>query len=145
MARRDPRVRAVLPLAPGFKQGATPDFVAALARPILIVGGTLDDTCEYATDQELPYTLAQTPKHLLGVVGAGHLDFSNLCDVAIARLFVDDGCEPDNIDPAVVHRRVRAVGTAFALRYLLDDERAEPYLAPAAVAALGDVVYQRAP
>ncbi|MBI1945467.1 MAG: alpha/beta hydrolase [Deltaproteobacteria bacterium] len=145
VARRDARVRAILPLAPGFKAGATPDFVATLGRPVLFVGGTLDDTCEFDTDQQLPYGLAQTPKHLLGVVGAGHLDFSNLCDVAIARAFVDDGCNPDNIEPAVVHQRVRAVGTAFVLRYLLDDLRAEERLAESVVSALGDVTYQRAP
>lgn len=145
VARRDARVRVILPLAPGFKSGATPDFVASLARPVLFVGGTLDDTCEYDTDQVLPYQLAQTPKHLLGVVGAGHLDFSNLCDVAIARAFVDDGCNPDNIEPALVHERVRAVATAFLLRYLLDDERAEDRLLEPAVTALGAVVYQRAP
>lgn len=145
VARRDARVRAILPLAPGFKGGATPDFVASLGRPVLFVGGTLDNTCEFDTDQQLPYSLAQTPKHLLGVVGAGHLDFSNLCDVAIARAFVDDGCNPDNIEPAVVHERVRAVGTAFVLRYLLDDLRADERLAEPVVTALGDVTYQRAP
>ena len=45
------------------------------------------------------------------VEGAGHLDFSDLCAVPIAVLFVDDGCDPESIDPAVVHARTNALAS----------------------------------
>jgi predicted dienelactone hydrolase len=144
-ARRDPRFGVVIPLAPGFRAGSTPDFVAELDRPIALFGGTVDDTCPFESDQHVPYDLAQPPKLLVGVVGAGHLDFSDLCSVPIATLFIDDGCDPDSIDPAVVHARVLAVATAFAHRYLGGEVGYEPYLDPAAVTALGNVSYWRAP
>ncbi len=144
-ARRDSRIRAVFPLAPGFRNGATDDFVASLARPVLFVGGSRDDTCEFPANQQAPYDKAQTPKYLLEVMEAGHLDFSNLCEVPIAKQFVDDGCDPAHIDPAVVHARTNVVATAFALRYLRDEPAYDAYLAPAAVTALGNVQYWSAP
>jgi predicted dienelactone hydrolase len=145
LARLDSRIGAVFPMAPGFRQGATPDFVADLGRPLLLIGGSLDDTCEFDENQLVPYQLAQQPKHLLQVVGAGHLDFSDLCQVPIARLFVDDGCNPDNIDPAVVHARVRTVATAFALHYIAGAPGYAGDLDVDAVVALGNVEFWSAP
>ena len=145
VARRDPRIRAVFPLAPGFRGGATADFVATLARPLLFVGGSEDDTCEFPANQEAPYMLAQSPKFLLEVMGAGHLDFSNLCEVPIAQQFIDDGCDPAKIDPAVVQRRTNAVATAFALRYLTGNPGYDPMLSVGHVMGLGNVQYWSAP
>lgn len=145
VARREPRFGVVIPFAPGFRAGSTPDFVAELDRPIALFGGTLDETCPFESDQHVPYDLAQPPKLLAGVVGAGHLDFSDLCSVPIATIFVDDGCDPANIDPAVVHARVSLIATAFAHRYINGELGYEPYLDPAAITALGDVSYWRAP
>jgi predicted dienelactone hydrolase len=128
-------------MAPGFRNGATSAFVAELARPLLLVGGSLDDTCEFPANQQVPYEIAQTPKYLLEVVNAGHLDFSNLCEVPIAKQLVDDGCDPTKIDPAVVHARTNAVATAFALRYLRADPRYDAFLADPVVLAAGNVMY----
>jgi predicted dienelactone hydrolase len=140
-ARRDSRIDIVFPMAPGFRNGATDDFVALLARPLLLIGGSLDDTCEFPANQLAPFMKAQTPKYLLEVMNAGHLDFSNLCEVPIAQQLVDDGCDPTKIDPVVVHARTNRVATAFALRYLLSDPRYDAFLADPAVMALGNVMY----
>jgi len=145
VARRDARIRAAFPLAPGFRAGATADFVATLARPLLFVGGSEDDTCEFPANQEAPYTLSQQPKFLLEVMGAGHLDFSNLCEVPIAQQFIDDGCDPSKIDPEVVHARTNAVATAFALRYLTGNAAYDPMLSVMQVTGLGNVQYWSAP
>jgi predicted dienelactone hydrolase len=145
VARRDPRIKLAFPLAPGFRNGSTPDFVATLARPLLFVGGSEDDTCEFPANQEAPYMFAQQPKFLLEVMNAGHLDFSNLCEVPIAQQFVDDGCDPAKIDPAVVHRRTNAVATAFVLRYQLGKMQYDPALVPAHVMGLGNVQYWATP
>lgn len=142
VARRDPRFRVVVPMAPGFRNGSTPDMVAGLMRPILFIGGSVDSTCEFEENQRAPYQLADAPKGLLQVMGAGHLDFSNLCDIRIARLFIDDGCDPQSIDPAIVQDRVKAVATAFLLRYLRGEPGAAAYLDPTWVQALGQVQYE---
>jgi predicted dienelactone hydrolase len=144
-ARRDPRFGVVLPLAPGFRAGSTPDFVAELARPIAIFGGSVDETCPFPSDQQVPYDLAQTPKVLVEVMGAGHLDFSDLCQVPIAQAFIDDGCDPASIDPVVVQARVKTLATAFVRRYVDGAVGYEPYLEPAYAAGLGNLTYWRAP
>ena len=47
VARREMRVDVVFPMAPGFRNGSTDELVAMLARPLLMIGGSLDDTCEF--------------------------------------------------------------------------------------------------
>jgi predicted dienelactone hydrolase len=141
VARTDARIDAVFPLAPGFKETATPTMVEEFALPLLIFGGTEDRTTPLS-DQEIAFDLAAHPKHLVRVVGAGHLDFSNLCEVPIAMLFVDDGCDEALIDPAVVHQRVNTIGTAFALTHLADDVRYAALLERDAVLGLGNVEYE---
>jgi predicted dienelactone hydrolase len=145
VARRDSRFRVVFPLAPGFRKGSTPAFVAQLARPLAIFGGSKDETCSFAENQQAPYDVAQNPRFLVEILGAGHLDFSNLCEVALAKMFTKDGCDPASIDPMVVQARVQAIGTAFAHRYLRDDLRYQPFLEPAYVSALGQLTYSASP
>jgi predicted dienelactone hydrolase len=123
------------------RNGATPDMVADLQRPMFIFGGSVDDTTPFDTDQLAPYDLAGTPKFLVEIMGAGHLDFSNLCEVPIAPLFVDDGCDPASIEPSDVQDRVRTLSTAFALRYLAGDERYDAYLTPEFAAGLGKLEF----
>jgi predicted dienelactone hydrolase len=144
-ARRDPRFKVLIPMAPGFRDGSTPGFVAMLNRPLLIVGGSLDHTCEFGPNQQVPYDLALRPKALLQVVNAGHLDFSNLCEIPIAPLFANDGCDATKISAADVHSRVRTVSTAFALKYLAGAPGQESWLDPATVKAMGKVDYWSAP
>ena len=144
-ARRDPRFRAVFPMAPGFRNGSTPDFVAELARPLVIFGGSLDHTCPFDANQRAPYDLAQTPKFLVEITGAGHLDFSDLCEVPLAAAFANDGCNAQNIDPAAVRARARTVATAFAHRFLDGESAYDVYLLPTYVNGLGNLQYWRDP
>jgi predicted dienelactone hydrolase len=115
---RDPNIAAFVPFAPGFRNGAMPSMAAGLGRPLLIFGGSEDTTCEYDANQVPAYDAALPPKGLVRIDGAGHLDFSNLCDIALARLFVDDGCDPALIDPASVQQITKTLTTAFLGRHL---------------------------
>lgn len=144
-ARRDPRFRVVVPLAPGFRAPSTPDFVATLARPLIIFGGSVDHTCPFPTSQQAPYDLAAPPKALVDILGAGHLDFSDLCEVDIARMALNDGCDPASLDPQVVRDRVNVLALAFLERYLNGDASFDARLDPTAVSTLGNIVYSRAP
>lgn len=145
VARRDPRFRVVFPMAPGFRNGSTPDFVADLARPIALFGGSLDHTCEFEANQHAPYNLAAPPKYLVEIMGAGHLDFSDLCEVPLAVSFANDGCNAQNVDPAIVRARASTLATAFAKRWLLADTRYDAYLDTSYVMGLGNLEYWRAP
>jgi predicted dienelactone hydrolase len=145
VARRDSRIKVVFPMAPGFRNGATPDFVATLDRPLLIFGGSLDDTCPFESDQRRPYDLANRPKFLIKILGAGHLDFSNLCEVPIAARLVDDGCDPQQIEPEAVHARAKTISVAFLETSLNGCTAYEPFLEPSYVLGLGSLEYWREP
>jgi predicted dienelactone hydrolase len=134
----DERIIATFPLAPGFMETATPEMTADLGIPILIFGGSEDATCEFEEYQAPAYEAAEHPKWLVEVMGAGHLDFSNLCEVELAKLFIDDGCDEANIDPLDVQARVKTVGTAFAQTYIAGDGRYASSLEEGAVEGLGD-------
>lgn len=143
--RQSPDIIATFPMAPGFKGGATPDMVAELKRPVMIFGGSVDGTTPFETDQQAAYDVAADPRYLIEILGAGHLDFSNLCDIPIATLFVDDGCDPTQIDPAEVHTRVNAISTAFAKVYIAGNPGYAPFLETESVTALGKLEYQHSP
>lgn len=72
-------------------------------------------------------------------MGAGHLDFSDLCEIPELAELVDDGCDPKLIDPALVRSIVATVGAAWLGRWLVGDERWDPALDDAAIEALGPV------
>jgi predicted dienelactone hydrolase len=143
VAHQDPRFAAVFPMAPGFKQGATPEFVAEIDRPLMLFGGSEDGTTPFESDQLVPYELAQPPKYLVEIEGAGHLDFSNLCEVPIAQLFIDDGCDPQKVDPKLVQAVANTLAVAFAQRHLAHDESFSQYLDGAHVLSLGGLEYWR--
>lgn len=141
VARRDPEIRVMFPMAPGFRNGGRPDFVAALGRPLMIFGGSEDTQTSFESHQRRPYDLALPPKFLVKVLGAGHLDFSNLCEVRLASRLVNDGCDPSKIEPAEVHARVRALSVAFLEEMLNACGSYRPYLEPASVMGMGRLEY----
>lgn len=74
---RDPRIRAAAPISPSFDVakavvGAN-GFFSGINTPLLIVGGSEDDLAPFPANQQLPYDLANPPKILVEVLGAGHV------------------------------------------------------------------------
>ena len=137
----DPRYVASFPMAPGFKETATPEMTAGLGIPLFIFGGSEDATCEFEENQVPAYEAALPSKYLAEVVGAGHLDFSNLCEIELATLFIDDGCDDEKIDPADVQARTRTLSVAFAKVFVADDLRYADFLDPVAVEAMGSLEF----
>ncbi len=138
-ARQDDRIAAVFSLAPGFRAPSTPAMAADVERPIALFGGSEDGTTPFDTDQMPAYEVAAPPKLLVEVMGAGHLDFSDLCEIPEMAAIVDDGCDPALIDPALVRAIVATVSAAWLGRFLVGDERWDPWLEDAALRALGPV------
>ena len=102
----------------------------------MVMAGTSDGIIPFATSEEV-YQGMNPPKYLVTIEGAGHLVFSDICligrdqggltgliDAAgldlpenLVRL-ASDGCEPDDLDPALAFGAIDHLSTAF-LRYEL--------------------------
>ena len=135
--RRDTRVSVVVALAPGFHDPSSPSIAGELGgRPLLLVGGSVDHTTPFS-EQMAAYAAASAPEGLLEILGAGHLDYTALCEVPALVSIVDDGCDPATLDPA----RVRAITGWLVLRWLrryMDGDLAvDPELAEVSVEGLG--------
>jgi predicted dienelactone hydrolase len=79
----DTRVKAILPQAPAAI-GFTDEAFGALDIPTLIVGGSIDETTPFDTEQQRPFDLLPSGAVVVGLArieGGGHYTFSNFCDV----------------------------------------------------------------
>jgi dienelactone hydrolase len=107
------RARVLVPMASG---GVEP---GAALEATLVLAAT-DDTVVPFDNTLAGYEASPAPKHFLGIANAGHLVFSDLCAITndVGQNIVDialeydisnaafatllfDGCEPDQIPPAV--------------------------------------------
>ena len=100
-------------------------------KPKLIIGGT-EDTLVKFKDQEEAYLEAPRPKALVGIEGAGHLAFTDICALMpnyggileaamnfglkvpiIIRNSGKDGCEEDNLDVVKGWAIINGIVTGF--------------------------------
>ena len=117
----DPRIRAILPQAPAsgfFDDG----FFATITIPTLIVGGSIDATTPFATDQQRAFDLMEagaSPVALAGLEQAGHFTFSDFCEVPreiLAFAFADgfaEACEPRHLPWRHAHDIVNFLSLHF--------------------------------
>jgi predicted dienelactone hydrolase len=110
---REPRVRAVLAIAPGLAQIVTSASLAAIALPVAIVVGAGDTAAPPEFNAKV--YAAKIPRAGLTIFpgGVGHFIFMNLCTAggraAEPRLCVD---APD-VDRAAIHAATIARATEF--------------------------------
>ncbi|WP_430446839.1 MAG: alpha/beta hydrolase family protein [Pseudomonas piscis] len=90
---RDPRIKAVVSLDPGLVRGFTPQSLAAVQTPTLILGAGVN-IAGMPVEQESGYLQAHLPpatSSLLVVADASHFSFMQLCKPgATALLRADD-------------------------------------------------------
>jgi predicted dienelactone hydrolase len=147
----DPRVRAIVPIAPA----STPLADGELGRirvPTLLVGATLDRTTPLDPEVTRPYARIGAdplsgagPVYRADLQRAAHFSFTNACDlVALAEDaglppdLVDDvveganaeGCAPELLPVEEAQRITNLVTVAFLRRHLLGDRRYDRYLRP---------------
>lgn len=127
-----PRVAGAIVLAAGFFQ----DPENPVQDPVLIIAGTADDIAPYRLSRSA-YDKVPPPRAFAGVQGAGHLAFSDLCEVAkeaggIVQLAIDsgldvpefltilgsDGCTSEELAAPLVWPVVNHLAVAFA-RFVL--------------------------
>jgi predicted dienelactone hydrolase len=124
-AAREPRLRAVLAMAPAVFPIVTA-AAASVTAPALIVAGDQDDVTPAATAVQLYEAMtASEPRALLTLLGGGHLSFSDIC-IPLRR-----GCRRGDLDPARAHAITSRYAAAFFRAELADDRAAAATLDPA--------------
>ena len=144
----DPRMRSFLALAPATS--VFPDaFFPTVTAPILTVGGTLDVTTPFATEQKRAFDLLPSGASIVGlaeITGAGHYSFSDICEVprnlvALIGGF-DEACTPAHLPWHDAHRIVDYLALNFFDATLGGDRAARARLVPKRLSKLDDLDYE---
>jgi len=143
----DARIKAVLPQAP-----ATPfanDFFAGITIPILIVGGSIDETTPFASQQLQPYENLRSGASVVALAelrGGGHFTFSDFCEVPRQILSIlggfDEACEPRHLPWRHAHDIVNYLSLNFFDATLNGNEEARQRLDSASLASIEDLTFQ---
>ncbi|MEL6364926.1 MAG: prolyl oligopeptidase family serine peptidase [Pseudomonadota bacterium] len=97
----DPRVKAVVALAPALGQMMSDDSLRAMETPLLVIGGGRDQVAPVATNARR--IADEAPGATLTVIGdAGHYSFLNAC-TARGRRFVAVCRDAEGVDRSAVH------------------------------------------
>jgi predicted dienelactone hydrolase len=129
----DMRVKAILPIAPGGTS-----LTMASADPLLSTGGDADTSTPYTTETKAAYDRAMGPKHLVKLLGAGHLTPSDLCTLKLEAQIdifnfgncgvcgiVRAGCPGGTQLMETVRPALRYFSVAFFTRYLTTGSRSD--------------------
>ena len=147
-ADADPRISAFMPLAPASPFDAA--FLGSITKPILIVGGSLDDTTPFDTQQAAPFQHLPSGAAVVGlaeIVGGGHFTFSDICEVPRNLVGViggfDEACTPPHLPWRHAHDIINHLALNFFDATLRGDRAALRRLRPRELASIGDLVYTR--
>jgi len=87
----DPRIRASAPVSPGWViQTAllgNDGYFTGITTPLLIIGGSADDTAPFPQNDQPPYDLANPPKILVDEIGQGHTPETPASNTALVAFF----------------------------------------------------------
>ena len=140
----DPRVRAILPQAPAAP--FPPDFFATITIPTLILGGSIDETTPFDSQQLAPFEALPAGASIVGLgqlTGAGHFTFSDFCEVQRDLLAFlggfDEACEPRHLPWRRAHDIIDYLSLNFFDAVLRGDPSALERLDPQAVAGIEDL------
>src|SRR5262245_32342212 len=142
----DPRVRAILPQAPAAPFSSA--FFATITIPTLILGGSIDETTPFESEQHAPYDALPSGARVVALgelTDAGHFTFSDYCEVQRDLLSFlggfDEACEPRHLPWRRAHDIINYLSLNFFDAVLRDDQAALGRLDPAAVSGIEDLRY----
>lgn len=163
-AEPDPRVKAIVPMSAviraelqsdersGPNAGFTPEQLARITVPVMLVGGT-EDFDVFLENNSIAFAeLSNSPAvYQLDIIGANHTHFANVCDIGNLLIGLDIlqdiwpaigagdllepyamTCTPDVFPIEEAFRLQNLFTVSFFRRHLLDDRRYDTYLTPAA-------------
>ena len=143
----DRRFKAIFPQAPAaiFDDA----FFSTITVPTLIVGGSIDTTTPFDSQQQRPFDHLPTGAAVVGlaeVTDAGHFTFSDYCEVPRALLAFLNGfseaCEPRHIPWRAAHDLVNYLSLNFFDATLSKDPKALARLSARRLNRLDDLVYR---
>ncbi|MBN1965645.1 MAG: dienelactone hydrolase family protein [Anaerolineae bacterium] len=138
-ATTDPRLDAVVALAPWNVPALGEAGMASLSVPQLVMVGSADAITPPARDAFAAFDWANSPVNLLVEFdGAGHGLFTDLCDNPLVRALRSDLCGGDENSP-FQRQQTQHVVTAFLLRAFTDAPVLDPWPDFSDVAALDGV------
>lgn len=116
---RDPRLKAVMPIAAGNSYELGPDGVAEIEIPTMMVTGGLDKNCSEERHGD-PYWAALDGVEDVRVqlTTAGHHTFTLTCEFFADLGRDDNGCTDANIDPELGQNLTAAYVLSFAWKHL---------------------------
>ncbi len=124
--RSDPRTWAAVPWAPAWHEFFG-DRMDAIDQPIMVVGADRDTLTPWETAVEPSYReLAAEPRHLVGLLDAGHYSFTDMCGVLPSS---SNGCG-DDFRPADEVLETLATSTLAFLQLTRGQQQAEAWLPP---------------
>ncbi len=141
---RDPRIDAVVTMAAGDAFAFTPDGLAGLEVPTLLITGGRDAASRDAMSGDLLWTALPLGDRFarLSLPNAGHLTFTDTCEV-VGQISEGDGCDgPPFVVPSEAHYAINTYATAFVRGHLYADPAGlevlagTRYVVPPGVAAL---------
>ncbi|MBH24123.1 MAG: hypothetical protein CMH57_06660 [Myxococcales bacterium] len=123
----DPRLKAAIPMTPGgyllFGEG-----LADVDVPVLLMTGARDTTLPEPEEGDPIWEALDGPDATRMVfLNAGHMTFSNLCEV-VPNFAEDDGCGDSFLPPPDAHVIINAYSLAFARAHVLNDPQAMAWL-----------------
>ncbi len=116
---RDPRLRAIIPIAAGNSYELGPEGVADIEIPTMMITGGLDKNCSEERHGD-PYWAALDGAEDIRVqlTTAGHHTFTLTCEFFAGLGQNDNGCTDANIDPELGQNLTAAYVLAFAWKHL---------------------------
>ena len=111
----DDRFKAALPISPGRSE--TPGVTKELGVPTMIIIGTEEAGDRYTQAKEL-YERLGPPRYLVGIEGAGHGAFTDVCGHIDTPELTQDGCSPQWRDPDDVQAVTRRLAVPFFDHYV---------------------------
>jgi predicted dienelactone hydrolase len=140
----DPRVRAILPQAPAAP--FPPEFFGTITIPTLILGGSIDETAPFDSQQLAPFQALPSGAAVVGLgelTDAGHFTFSDFCEVQRDLLAFlggfDEACQPRHLPWRRAHDIVNYLSLNFFDAVLRRDAAALGRLDPQVVAGIEDL------
>jgi predicted dienelactone hydrolase len=125
VAAQDPRVRAVLSLAPGGV-AIVAGFIDRIAVPGMVQGGEVDSIAPFADNQQPAYDHLRAPRFLVEIGNTGHFAFADQCLSPTGTTYAD--CAAGTLSQDEAHALVLRFAVPFFGRYVADDARWAPLL-----------------
>jgi predicted dienelactone hydrolase len=137
-ATTDPRIKAIVAMAPWNAEIFGKDGLAAVTIPTLIMVGTKDTTTIPERDAFVFYNgIGSANKTLVTFDNANHVVFVDACPAALAKTSFFSSCSDQVWDMDRIHDLINQIATPYLLSTLKHDPSAAAALASSAVNYVG--------